>query len=123
MISCDDFGVDDYDRFRSNYKLYSLIYSIIFFIEWAIGIITIYIVYRHYRKPTFVTIMWILVTLVLPVSIVRYFAEQDSLIEKLCYNMASALNTVVHWIFSVEYYELAIKFDMIFGHVKTDIAQ
>ena len=46
MISCDDFGVDDYDRFRSNYKLYLLIYSIIFFIEWAIGIITIYIVYR-----------------------------------------------------------------------------
>ena len=35
--------------------------------------------------------------------------------------IASNLNGIIHWIFAIEYFELALKFEMMLGHIKSDI--
>ena len=34
---------------------------------------------------------------------------------------ASNIAAIIHWIFAVEYFELALKFEMVLGHIKSDI--
>ena len=39
----------------------------------------------------------------------------------ICFFSSVTLLTSAHWIFSIEYFELSIKFEMILGHVKQEI--
>ena len=34
---------------------------------------------------------------------------------------SSNITAIIHWIFAVEYFELALKFEMVLGHIKSDI--
>ena len=34
---------------------------------------------------------------------------------------ASNITAIIHWIFAIAYFELALKFEMVLGHIKSDI--
>ena len=99
-------------------------------VVWLIGLFLIFIKNRKNRKPGFIRAIWgILFLYLICRAGYTYYDYKYSYVDhtrsevrklNMFFFTAVTLLTIAHWIFSIEYFELSIKFEMILGHVEQD---
>ena len=101
------------------------------FLIWATGAYIIFIRNKENRKPYFITAIWILILLQIMTrsarSFIAYWYNKGHHTDALEFANpeiafgTSNITSTIHWLFAVEYFELALKFEMVLGNIKTDI--
>ena len=131
MSFCSDISEADYNRLKHITNTYGIVMDSGQLVIWIVGLSLIFIKNRKNRKPGFIKTIWVVVFLnvICKVGYTYYsytynFKETsnfDVAVLDICTFTSATLQTIAHWIFSIEYFELSIKFEMILGHVKQDI--
>ena len=147
---CSDPTKEQLESEEDFYRKYTFSMEILMFILIMIGVVVVFGVHGQQSKPLSIKVLWALLCLIILARLARslvvfiydtdihsfdskqereeWMANLDNYDEMVVLNnslgcMSSNLTAVVHWIFAIAYFELALKCQLFIGEIDSSVIQ